>query len=93
MVQPTRCTCYFKLFILVKLSTCFCLSVHHQELKTAYTATVFIKQLLLPTAIGDEMELEFYLTAIGDEMELEFYLTAIGDEMELEFHLIPDSSR
>jgi hypothetical protein len=32
------------------------LSVHHQELKTAYTATVYVKQLLLPAAIGDEME-------------------------------------
>jgi len=30
---------------------------HHQELKTAYTATVYVKQLLLPAAIGDEMEL------------------------------------
>jgi hypothetical protein len=32
------------------------LSVHHQELKTAYIATVYVKQLLLPAAIGDEME-------------------------------------
>jgi len=41
IVQPTRCTCYFQLFILVKRSTCFGRpSVHHQELKTAYTATV-----------------------------------------------------
>jgi hypothetical protein len=32
------------------------LSVHHQELKT-YTATVYVKELLLPAAIGDEMEL------------------------------------
>jgi hypothetical protein len=28
------------------------LSVHHQELKTAYTATVYVKQLLLPAAAG-----------------------------------------
>ena len=33
------------------------LSIHHQELKTAYTATVYVKQLLQPAAIGDEMEL------------------------------------
>ena len=33
------------------------LYVHHQELKTVYTATVYVKQLLLPAAIGDEMEL------------------------------------
>jgi hypothetical protein len=33
------------------------LSFHHQELKTEYTATVYVKQLLLPAAIGDEMEL------------------------------------
>ena len=33
------------------------LSVYHQELKTAYTATVYVKQLLLPAAIRDEMEL------------------------------------
>jgi hypothetical protein len=26
IVQPTRCTCYLKLFILVKRSTCFRLS-------------------------------------------------------------------
>jgi len=26
------------------------LSVHHQELKTAYTTTVYVKQLLLPAA-------------------------------------------
>jgi hypothetical protein len=32
------------------------LSVHHQELKTAYIETVYVKQLLLPAAIGDEME-------------------------------------
>jgi hypothetical protein len=56
IVQPTRCTCFLKLFILVKLCTCFGLSVHHQELKTKYTATVYVKQLLLPAAIGDEME-------------------------------------
>jgi len=39
-----------ELFILVKHSTCFGLSVHHQELKTAYTTTVYVKQLLLPAA-------------------------------------------
>jgi len=26
------------------------LFVHHQELKTAYTATVYVKELLLPAA-------------------------------------------
>jgi hypothetical protein len=57
IVQPTRYTCYLKLFILVKRSTCFDLSVHHQELKTAHTATVYVKQLLLPAAMGDGMEL------------------------------------
>jgi hypothetical protein len=31
------------------------LSVHHQELETAYTATAYVKQLLLPAAIGCEM--------------------------------------
>jgi len=33
IVQPTRCACYVKLFILVQRSTCFGLSVHHQQLK------------------------------------------------------------
>jgi hypothetical protein len=33
------------------------LSVHRQELKTAYTATVYVKQLLLYAAIGDDIEL------------------------------------
>jgi hypothetical protein len=33
------------------------LSVYHQELKTAYTAKEYVKQLLLPAAIGDEIEL------------------------------------
>ena len=56
IVQQTRCTCYLKLFILAKRYTCFGISVHHQELKTAYTATVYVKQLLLTAAIGDEME-------------------------------------
>jgi len=28
------------------------LSVHHQELKTVYTATIYVKQLLLPAAAG-----------------------------------------
>jgi hypothetical protein len=38
------------------------LSVHHQKLKTAYIAKVYVKQLLLPAAIGNEIELqEFYL--------------------------------
>jgi hypothetical protein len=32
-------------------------SVHRQELKTVPTAKFCVKQLLLPTAIGDEMEL------------------------------------
>ena len=41
------------------------ISVHHQELKTAYTATVYVKQLLLPAAIGDEMELQFQLIPIA----------------------------
>jgi hypothetical protein len=35
-------------------------SFHNQELKTAYTATVYVKQLLLPAAIGDELE-RFFL--------------------------------
>jgi hypothetical protein len=52
IVQPTRCICYLKLYILVKRSTCFGLSVHHQEIKTAYTATVYVKQLLLTATIG-----------------------------------------
>ena len=54
IVKPTRYTCYLKLFILVKRSTYFGLSVHHQELKTAYTATLYVKQMLLPAAVGDE---------------------------------------
>jgi hypothetical protein len=33
------------------------LSVNQQELKTAYTATVYVKLLLLPAPFGDEMEL------------------------------------
>jgi len=41
------------------------LSIHHQELKTAYAATVYVKQLLLPVAIGDEMELVSSLIAAG----------------------------
>jgi len=32
-------------------------SVHYQERKTAYTATIYVKQLLLPAAFGDGMEL------------------------------------
>jgi len=27
------------------------LSVHHQEFKTVYTSTVYVKQLLLPAAV------------------------------------------
>ena len=51
IVHSTRCTCYLKLFILVKhLHVLDGLSVHHQELKTAYTATVYVKELLLPAA-------------------------------------------
>jgi hypothetical protein len=49
----------FQIIILVKRSTCFGgLFVHHQALKTAYTTTVYAKQLLLLATIGDEM---FYL--------------------------------
>jgi hypothetical protein len=33
------------------------LSVHHQELNTSYTATVYVKQLLLPAAIGGEIDM------------------------------------
>jgi hypothetical protein len=48
IVQPTRCTYYLKLFIIVKSSIYFeRYFVHHQEPKTAYTATVYVKQLLL----------------------------------------------
>jgi hypothetical protein len=57
IVQPTRCTCYLTFVILGKRSTCFGLSINHQELKTAYTAKVYVKQLLLPAAIGDEIKL------------------------------------
>ena len=58
ILQLTRCTCYLKLFIIIKHSTCFGgLSVHHQEFKTAYTATVSVKQLLIPAAIWDDMKL------------------------------------
>jgi len=46
---------FLKLFILVKRSTCFGgLSVHHQELKTAHTAT---DKCQTAAAIQDEMEL------------------------------------
>jgi len=30
--------------------------VHYQELKTAYTAKIYVKELLLAAAIGDELE-------------------------------------
>jgi hypothetical protein len=36
-------------------------TVHRQELKTVYTAMVYVKQLLLPAAIGDEMELVLHV--------------------------------
>jgi len=42
---------FLKLFILENaLHVSEGLSVHHQELKSAYTATVYIKQLLQPAA-------------------------------------------
>jgi len=57
-----RCTCYPKLFILVKRSTCFGLSVHHQEYKTTYTATVYVtQQLMLPAAQQDAPVIQNYL--------------------------------
>jgi len=72
------------------------LSVHHQELKPAYIATVYVKQLLLPTAIGDEMEQVLHVsdglsvhhqglkTAYTATVYVKELLlpTAIGDEME-----------
>jgi len=36
--------------IIYSCKTLYGLSVHHQELKTAYTAKVYVKQLLLPAA-------------------------------------------
>jgi len=48
IVQLTRCTCNLILFILVKRSTCFGqFFVHHQELKTEYRTTVYIKHICL----------------------------------------------
>ena len=41
------------------------LFAHHQELKTAYTATVYVKQLLLPAAIGDEMSHQSFCPSSG----------------------------
>jgi hypothetical protein len=59
IVQPTRCTCYLKLFFLVKRSTCFGWSFRpSSELKTAYTATGYVEKPLLLAAIEDEMELQ-----------------------------------
>jgi hypothetical protein len=43
--------------MLYMFRTVFVELVHHQELKTVYTATVYVKQLLLPAAIENEMEL------------------------------------
>jgi len=40
------------LFLLNPLHVLNGLPVHHQELKTAYTATVYVKQLLLRAAIA-----------------------------------------
>jgi hypothetical protein len=37
--------------IIVKRPTCVGQSFHHQELKTAYTEMVYVKQLLLPAAM------------------------------------------
>jgi len=49
------------LFFLKALYVSNGLSVRHQDLKTAYTATVYVKELLLPAAIGDKMKLQFHL--------------------------------
>ena len=51
------------------------LSVSHQELKTASTATVYVKQLLLPVAIWDETELQFHL--IPDSSSCLTYTVAV----------------
>jgi hypothetical protein len=40
-----------------------------------YTATLYVKQLLLPAAIGDEMELQFYL--IPDSSSSLTYTTVV----------------
>jgi len=46
-------SCYLKLFILVKRSTCFGLSFRPSSgAQTAYTTTLYVKQLLLPAAIA-----------------------------------------
>jgi hypothetical protein len=99
----SNCCCCLLLWgmrwnILVKRSTCFGLSfVHHQELKTAYTATVYVKQLLLPAIIGDEMEyscktLYVFRTVFRPSSGVQNCVysngicqtaAAIGDEMEL----------
>ena len=56
IVQPKRCTCYLKLFILVKRSTCFGRSFRPSSgAQNCIYRTVYVKQLLLPAVIGDEM--------------------------------------
>jgi hypothetical protein len=78
ILQTTRDTCYLILFILVKCSTCFgVLFVHHQELKTAYTATVYVKQLLLPAALGDEIEQSVQLKCWKERTESTVQITTL----------------
>ena len=58
---------FLKLFILVKHSTCFGrFSTHHQELKTAHTATGICQTAA--AASGDEMELEFHLVPASKQV-------------------------
>jgi len=46
IVKPTRCTIPQIYFILEQHSTCFGLSVHHQESKTVHTASGYVIQVL-----------------------------------------------
>jgi hypothetical protein len=57
-VQPTRCTCYLKLFILVKRSTCFGRSFSPSSGAQNCARNNGICQTA--AAVGDEMELTMH---------------------------------
>ena len=65
IVKPKRCTCYLKLFIFVKHSTCFgrFFSSIIRSSRLHKQRQAFVKQLLLPAVSGDDMELQSNLIA------------------------------
>jgi len=75
IVQPTKCTCYLKLFILVKPSACFGRSFRPSSGAQNCVYSSGICQTV--AVIGDETELQFHLIPNSSSCLTYKYIVAV----------------